>query len=85
MIPIKPESYLEGGHSIIYGQDQPDDYDPLQAIVNSSGEVITEWEFTAEELTRIMLGGKLKLTIHTFNQPLQPIRLDIIQSVMKES
>lgn len=78
MIPIVPKGCHEGAKPIIFAKDQPE-YDPLPAMVDARGLVLTEWELTAEELATIMNGGRLRLWIYTFRHPLQPIRLEVVE------
>lgn len=71
MEPIKFE-----GANVVFGANQPE-YMPLPAqIVNGrSGQVITCWKLTTDELKRIQETGELWLSVLTFNQPLQPVNL----------
>ena len=41
------------------------------------GTVLSRWKLTEEEREAIYLGADVFLYVHTFNQPLQPIRLEI--------
>lgn len=77
MIPVEPPAY-DGTMGVVYAKDQPQ-YIPLPARVDSTGMVITEWEPTAEDLERLLQGGRVRLCIHTHMQPLQPVSLDVIE------
>jgi len=77
MNAVTPKNFHEGARLIVFAKDQPE-YDPLPAAVDQAGVVMTEWEFTAEELALILAGGRLRLWIHTFRQPLQPISLQVV-------
>lgn len=66
------------GANIVYGAKQPE-YIPLPAEYRGgkSGEILTCWELTPEELQRIQETGKLWLGVLTFGQPLQPVYLAV--------
>lgn len=53
--------------------DQPE-YQPLPAFKNASeyGEVISCWKLSFRERLRILLSGKLWVSLYTFNKPLTP-------------
>lgn len=65
------------GHPIVFGENQPQ-YNPLPARRNESGKTVVEIEFTADELAAIVDSGRLRLWIHTFNSPLQPLLLETV-------
>jgi len=54
-----------------------DDVDPLPAIVNAEGLVVTEWQPDAEELERLAAGVPIRLWIFTYGHPLQPVALEV--------
>lgn len=60
------------GQNVIFAKDQPE-YQPLPALRMPDGEVITCWEFTEEELQKVLKNKCIYLSQLTFNQPLQPI------------
>lgn len=78
MIPVIPTVPIGMGPDdlIVIAKDQPE-YIPLPAFFTPEGYVITEWELTAEELARLMTGGRLRLSILTFGRPLQPLILEV--------
>lgn len=76
MTPVEPTLH-DGAQLVIFAKDQPE-YDPLPASVDARGVVMTEWEPTAEELDRLLSGGRIRLWVHTFRQPLQPLSIDVI-------
>jgi hypothetical protein len=41
------------------------------------GVVVTLWKFTWRERLQLALAGRLYLTVNTFNQPLQPVKLTL--------
>lgn len=75
MNPVEPSPPPEGATLVVFAKDQPQ-YLPLPAYRTPDGVVLTEWEPTAEELQRILLGGRVRIWIYTFGRPLQPIRVE---------
>ena len=59
----------------VYAKDQPQ-YIPLPANV-CAPYVETLWHLTLLERLTILLTGRVHLTIKTFGQPLQPLRLAV--------
>ena len=74
MTPVEPTT--DKGQPVVFAKDQPQ-YLPLPARRTDDGRVITEWSLTEEERDRIARGENIRLTLLTFNQPLQPIVLEI--------
>lgn len=68
---------LPGQQLVMYAADQPQ-YNPLPSLVDSNGVVTTEWELSAEELEMLLQGGRLRLRVHTFHSPLQPVTLNTV-------
>lgn len=66
------------GANIVYGAKQPE-YIPLPAEYRGgkSGEILTCWELTPEELQRIQETGKIWVGVLTFGQPLQPLVVSV--------
>lgn len=77
MTPVEP-SIHEGAKLVTFAKDQPQ-YIPLPASVDAHGVVMTEWEPTEEELDRLLSGGRIRLWVHTFGNPLQPVRVEAIE------
>ena len=76
MTPVTPDALHEGGELVTIAKDQPQ-YEPLVASVSADGLVMTEWEPSAEDLAALLDGGRVRLWIHTFGLPLQPISLEV--------
>lgn len=76
MNPASPVLPGQEHRETVYAKDQPA-YLPLPAIVmqGPEREVLTRWELTNEEKILLLSGGQIYLSIWTFGQPLQPIRL----------
>lgn len=79
MKPIDIESSLPiaaEGHRVVFAEDQPE-YNPLPAISFPGPErcVTTRWQLTWRERLRVLFGSGIYLSLLTFNQPLQPMKL----------
>ena len=66
------------GANVVFGAKQPE-YIPLPAEYRGgkSGEILTCWELSPDELKRLQETGKLWLGVLTFGQPLQPVYLAV--------
>lgn len=62
MTPVEPTIH-EGAQLVVFAKDQKE-YIPLPASVDPSGLVMTEWEPTAEELERLLCGGRIRVWMH---------------------
>lgn len=74
---MKPTEFE--GHNVVFAKDQPQ-YEPLPAFVDPkdpNSEVISCWELSEDDLKKINETGKIYLSMWTFNNPLQPIRLTV--------
>ena len=67
---MKPIKFKE--MNCTYAENQPE-YLPLPAYKDFNGEVISCWSLSLYEKMRILLTGKLWITVLTFNKSLQPI------------
>lgn len=54
------------------------DCDTLHAMRSPDGLVMTEWEFSAEDLARILNGGRIRMWTRTFGQRFQPVALEVV-------
>jgi len=82
VIPVNIQNTLkrDGVVKVIIGAEQPE-YVPLPALVFPLTDeclVLTEWEFTAQELATLMDGGRLRLLTYTFGHPFQPVVLQVV-------
>lgn len=66
------------GSNVVYGENQPE-YQPLPALKRkgNSGEIVTCWELSPDEIKQVQETGKIYLSILTFRQPLQPVYLSV--------
>lgn len=68
---------------VIYAKDQPQ-YIPLPCWRSPDGLVVTRWRLTLKERFLAFLKGDVYLSIMTFNQLLQPTRIEISNKGLKE-
>jgi len=75
MKPVSPV-FAERLPEVIFAKDQPE-YIALPAvrIEGDEGEIITRWELADDDRARLAAGGSVYLSVWTFGQPLQPVRL----------
>lgn len=68
---MKPIEFKE--QNIIFAKDQPE-YKPLPAHKVSSprGEVISCWKLSLTERIRLLITGRLWVSLLSFNKPLTP-------------
>lgn len=71
---MKPIEFKE--FNCIYAKDQPE-YLPLPAYRTEDGEVTSCWKLPIKERIKILLTGKIFISVLTFNKPLQPISISI--------
>lgn len=76
MKPIKPES-RKGASEVVFAKDQPE-YEPLPANFDGTS-VETKWKLSWRERWAVLRHGSLYLTLLTFGNALQPIRLSILR------
>ena len=75
MTPVSPVLVPEfQGIEKTYGGDG---YIPLPVIRNSTGVVLSRWKLTEAEREAVANGADVFLSIWTFMQPLQPLRIEI--------
>lgn len=71
--PVLPNQLVK---ETIFAKDQPQ-YQPLPSFRTAEGIVITRWRFAWQERLRLLFTGDLWLEQHTFNHPLQPVRMNV--------
>ena len=74
--PISPIIPGAAVPEVVFAKDQPQ-YRPLPAYRAEDGTVLTRWRFTWWERLRVLCSGNCYVWTLTFNQPLQPILLDV--------
>lgn len=78
MKPILPVHVHPDAVPIVFAVNHPE-YDPLPAAIDTQGLVMTEWEFSAEDLAKIVNGGRIRLWIWTYRRPLQLISMEVVE------
>lgn len=76
---MKPIEFPEA--NVTFAKDQPE-YEPLPAYKKPNdpqGLVVVKFELSPEEMGAIFDSGTIYLSMLTFNQPLQPIRLSVLK------
>lgn len=66
----------------IYAKDQPE-YLPLPAHRADDGEATSCWGLSFLERLKVILTGKIYLSVLTFNRPLQPQKMLVDKPEMK--
>jgi hypothetical protein len=72
--PVLSEEFIP--YETVYAKQQRE-YTPLPVIKNAAGVVLSRWHLTDEERKAVAEGADVFLSIHTFNNPLQPLRIEI--------
>ncbi len=70
-IELQPEE-------IVYAKDQPE-YKPLPVLRSPSGIVLSRWRLTDAERAAIANGADVLLSVWTFNNPLQPLLIEVAE------
>lgn len=71
---MKPIKFKEA--NVTFAENQPE-YLPLPAFRSADGLVITCWRLSWMERIKLLMTGRLWLLNLTFNQPLQPVMLQV--------
>ncbi|MFW5757811.1 MAG: hypothetical protein ACOCYO_03935 [Bacteroidota bacterium] len=69
---MKPTKFKQ--QNITYAKDQPE-YQPLPALKipnDPQGEVISCWKMSIRERLRVLITGRIWVSLLSFNQPLTP-------------
>jgi len=72
--PIWRQAYYPA--NVVFAEHQPQ-YERLPAITNGR-EVRTLWKLSWKERFYCIFRGELRLTLLTFGNPLQPIRMSVL-------
>ena len=70
--------------NITYAENQPE-YLSLPAHKSDDGEVTSCWGLSFFERLRVAVTGRIYLSVLTFNQPLQPLKMLIKKPPTKRS
>jgi hypothetical protein len=77
MKPVTPQTLHENATLVVYAEDQPQ-YCPFPVSRDPEGLLMTEWEPNEEERAVLAAGGRIRLWVNTFNQPLPPLRMEAV-------
>ena len=77
MKPIKTKDT-----NVEFAKDQKE-YNTLPAYIDKNGAVVTVWQMTDEELEEVIASKKIYLVQQTFNQPLQPLQMWVVNPVLQ--
>ena len=69
---MKPIDFPGANHTFAKNQPQ---YTQLPAFVSVDGTVTSCWSLSLKERVRMLLTGRLWLSMLTFGSPVQPVRL----------
>ena len=78
---VIPGFELPADELIVYAKDQPQ-YHPLPMWKGPDGLRVSRWKLSWRERLKILTGGSLWLTILTFGNPLQPVKLEVDCPIM---
>ncbi len=70
--------------NVTYAENQPE-YLPLPAHKTSDGKVTSCWGLSFFERLKVAVTGRIYLSVLTFNQPLQPLKMLIKKPLTKRS
>jgi len=74
--PVEP--VIPAGQTRVVFAENQEEYLPMPAAVDASSVVTTEGEPSAAELYALCVGGRVRIRMLTFGQPLQPVLVDTI-------
>jgi hypothetical protein len=81
--PAIPARHL-GGRLVTFALEQSEHYDQLPASIDITGTVMTEWELSAEDLQRVLNGGRIRIwLLYTGveeGRPLTPMMVETIDA-----
>ena len=73
--PVLTEEFQD--KEVVYAKGQPE-YMPLPTLRNQEGVVMSRWKLTDGERAAVAMGADIMLSCLTYNQPLQPVLMEII-------
>jgi hypothetical protein len=74
---MKPIEFDGDGKATVFAANQPE-YQKLPARKHADGRVTTMWELSDQERVDLASGGLVQLDLLTFNNPLQPVVIQIV-------
>lgn len=82
MNPVSPVIPGVNLPETIYAKDQPE-YRPLPVLRQEDGTVLSRWHLTWLERLTVLFKGDVYLWTITFNNPLQPVMLQVEKPKMR--
>lgn len=76
MSPVLSEEFVDKER--VYAKDQPQ-YKPLPVIKRPDGILLSRWRLTDAERKALINGADILLFNWTFNQPLQPVLMEVAE------
>ena len=67
----------------VYAENQ-DEYISLPAHKTEEGKMISCWKLSWKERFKMLFGGTMWISVHTFNKRLQPLKPSIISPFIEE-
>ena len=83
-VPISPVIDGLEAKEVVYAKDQPE-YSPLPTLRSVSGVVVSRWRLTKRECDAIASGADIFLYVHTFNHPLQPVAIEVVEWALQDA
>lgn len=84
MKPSKVLEVPEGSERTMFAASQPQ-YLVLPATIDPNGLVTTEWVPSQRERDRLLVGGRIRISVLTLNKPLQPIKVEVTNPINRSS
>ena len=78
---MKPISF--DGQNCVYAENQ-EPYIPLPAFRYDYGKVVSCWKLTFGERIKLLLAGRIWVSILTFNKPLQPFKISLLSGLVEK-
>jgi len=80
MEPVSPVIAEEfQNREVIFAKDQPQ-YRPLPVHRTPDGVLLSRWKLSDAERQAVAEGADIWLYVWTFNQPLQPLRIEVAEA-----
>lgn len=84
MKPSKVLEVPEGSAHTMLSVTQPQCL-VLPATIDLNGLVTTEWVPSQRERDRLLVGGRIRISVLTLNKPLQPIKVEVTNPINRSS
>ena len=71
---MKPVTFPEV--NCTFAKNQPE-YLPLETYKDEEGQVTSCWKMSFWECLKVLISGRIWITVMTFNKPLQPQKISV--------